>query len=157
MIKLLKNQIISFWNLKLFYFICSHWFSFFLPLAVICCHLLWLLSPVVIRCHSLSQLSFIVTCCTTRRHSLYHSLPLVAIRCITRCHWCTTRQPLYKRYVLFYAYHTFLNLHQEYCCVIDKCKLLMIFQSVMLTSKFSTFKNQSVNQYANNISTFYIK
>ena len=43
-------------------------------------------------------------------------------------------------------------------CVIDNCKLLTIFQSVMLNSnetiKFLTFKNQPIKQYAININIF---
>ena len=66
------------WNIKSLYFTYSHSYSFVLWLAVICCHSL---SFFLTRCHSLS---FVVTCYTTRCHSLYHSLsfavPLVVIR-----------------------------------------------------------------------------
>ena len=68
-----------------------------LSLVVIRCH--WLyhsLSFVVTRCHSLSpvvplvvsgchSLSFVITRCTTRYHSLYHSLLLVVSLVVTRC------------------------------------------------------------------------
>ena len=41
-------------------------------------------------CHSLSLVVFVVSCCTTRCHSLYHSLslvvPIAVTRCTTRCH-----------------------------------------------------------------------
>ena len=96
-IKFFKNQTVSFWNLKFLYFTCSHWFSFVVPLAVIRCHSLSLLSLVLICCHSLS---FVVTRCTTRCHLLYYSLSFV----ITHCHSlslvatrCTSRLSFYKR------------------------------------------------------------
>ena len=75
----------------------------------------FVLSLVVIRCHSLS---FFVTCCTTRWHSLYHSLLFVVALDVIRCHSfsfvvplvvihcqslssdvtrCTTRLSVYKR------------------------------------------------------------
>ena len=112
-----------FWNIKSLYFTYSHSYSFVLSLAVIryysllffvtCCHLL----------------SFVVTCCTTRCHSLYHSLslviPLDVIRCysltfvvprvVIRCHSlsfdvtrCTTRLSFYKR-SLFYNFLLFTS------------------------------------------------
>ena len=71
-----------------------------------CCHSL---SLVVTRCHSLYYLLplFVVTCCTTR----CHSLSFVVTDCTTRCHWlyhslslfvtrCTTRLSFYKRSIL---------------------------------------------------------
>ena len=73
-----------FWNIKSLYFTYSHSYSFVLWLAVIHCQSL---SFFLTRCHSLS---FVVTCYTTRCHSLYHSLsfvvPLDATRCTTPCH-----------------------------------------------------------------------
>ena len=55
---------------------CTVSLSFFVPLAVICCHSL---SFVVTRCHSFSLVVIL-------SYSLYHSLSLVAIRCTTCCH-----------------------------------------------------------------------
>ena len=74
---------VSFETIKSLYFTYSHSYSFVLSLTVIGCHSL---SFFVTRCHSLSMLSFVVTYCTTRYHSLYHSLPRVVIKCTTRCH-----------------------------------------------------------------------
>ena len=72
------------WSIKSLYFTYSHSYSFVLWLAVIHCQSL---SFFLTRCHSLS---FVVTCYTTRCHSLYHSLsfvvPLDATRCTTPCH-----------------------------------------------------------------------
>ena len=87
----------------------------------------------ITRCHSLSlnvifcySLSFVVTCCTNRCHSLYHSLSFVvsldAIRCLSlsfvvplvfiRCHSLpldvTTRLSFYKR-SLFYNFLLFTS------------------------------------------------
>ena len=89
---------VSFLNLKSLYFICSHSFSFVVPLPVICCHSLSFvitpchsLSLVVFRCHSLSlNLSLVVIRC----HSLYHSLSFVVTR-------CTTRLSFYKRSIKY--------------------------------------------------------
>ena len=71
-----------------------------------CCHSL---SLVVTRCHSLYYLLplFVVTCCTTRCHSLSLIVALVVSGCTTRCHSlslfvtrCTTRLSFYKRSIL---------------------------------------------------------
>ena len=84
---------------------CTVPFSFVVPLAVTCCHLLFLLSLAIIRCHSLSLVVPLVAIrCTTRCHSLSHVVPLVVTRChslslvVIRCHSlsfvvtrCTTR------------------------------------------------------------------
>ena len=51
-----------------------------LSLSVTHCHFLFL---VVVHFHSPS---FVVTCCTTHCHSLYHLLSFAVICCITRCH-----------------------------------------------------------------------
>ena len=67
-------------NIKSLYFTYSHSYSFALSLAVIHYHS-W--SFFVTRCHSLS---FAVSCCTTRCHSLNHSLPFVVPLYVTRCH-----------------------------------------------------------------------
>ena len=65
---------VLFWNLKSLYFTWSHLFSFVAPLVFIgCLLLLFFITP----CHSLS---FVSTRCTNRCHSMYHSLPFVAIR-----------------------------------------------------------------------------
>ena len=66
-----------FWNIKLLYFTYSHSYSYVLSLAVIRCYSL---SFFVARCN---LLLFYVTCCTTRCHSLYHSMSFV----VPRCHW----------------------------------------------------------------------
>ena len=76
---------VSFWNLKSLYFICSHSFSFIVPLPVIRCHSFSLVSTrchllllFVTRCHSLSlYLSLVTVRC--------HSLSFVVTRCTTRC------------------------------------------------------------------------
>ena len=73
------------------------------------------------RCHSLPfvvtcfitrhSLSFVVTRCTTRCHSLYHSLSLVNIRCHSLSlvvTGCTTRLSFYKRSIV--SIKTYKNL-----------------------------------------------
>ena len=76
-----RLAIVLFWNIKSLYITYCHSFSFILSLFAIHCHSWSFLLLVIIRCHSFSfivtrchQLSFIVTPCTTRCHSLYHSL-----------------------------------------------------------------------------------
>ena len=65
-------------------------------------------------------------------------------------------------YILFYACPTFLRMPWGYF-VSDNCKLLTIFQSVMLNSntvnqwKLFTFKIKPINQYTINIRNFYHK
>ena len=91
---------VSFCNLKSLYFTCSDLNSFVVWLVVIRCHavsfvvslgfVLPLLPLVVIHftacCHSLL---LVVICC----HSLYHSFPLVVIRCNnTRLYFLLTIQ-----------------------------------------------------------------
>ena len=68
--------LVSFWNLKWLYFICSNSFLFVVPLPVIRCYSL---SYVITRCLSLSFV-------TTRFITRCHSLSLIVIRCTTRCH-----------------------------------------------------------------------
>ena len=107
--------------IKLLCFICSHLFSFIAPLPIIHCHSLSFVITrchpwphVVFRCHSIYDLlSFVVTRCNTRCHSLCHScrsLSLIVIRCTTRCHSlslvvnrCTTHLPFYKRSLSSYV------------------------------------------------------
>ena len=73
-IKLFRTRLVFcfFQNIKLLYFTYSHSYLFVLSLLVIRCHSL---SFFVIRCHWLSPV-----------HSLYHSSPLVVIRCTNRSH-----------------------------------------------------------------------
>ena len=74
---ILKLEITLFYLLS-FVFICCTTPCLSLTLIVICCHSSSLdLSLVVICCHSLSLVVLLIVIrCTTRCHSLYHSLPL---------------------------------------------------------------------------------
>ena len=93
---------VSFWNLKAPCFTWSHWLSFVLPLAVICCHLLHLLWLDVIR-----------------YYALWFFVPLVVTR-------CTPRLSFYKRSTptahLFY--NLMVEVHLEFLIGVRwKCKL----------------------------------
>ena len=101
------------------YFTYFHSYSFVLSLAVIRCHPL---SSFVNRCHSLSLVvtcctahcrplslfvSLVVIRCTTRCHSLYHSLPFVG----TRCHSMSLDVPLVCLFINDHYFIIFCFLH----------------------------------------------
>ena len=126
LIKILQEPdwpFVSFWNLKLLYFIWSHSFSFVVPLPVIRCHSL---SIAITRCHSLPfVVTRFITCCHSlslvviRSHLLYHSLSLNVTRCATRRHslslvvtQCTIRLFCYKR-SLGIAHWPAINYYHE--------------------------------------------
>ena len=69
-----------FWNIKSLYFTDSHSYSYVLSLAVIRCYSL---PFFVVRCN---LLPFYVNCCTTRCHTLYHSMSFVVTRCQSLYH-----------------------------------------------------------------------
>ena len=82
---------VSLWNLKSLCFICSHSFSFVVPLPAIRCHSL---SLVINCCHSLL---LVVTPCHsffTRFITLCHSLSFVVTRCTTLCYSLSLNVPL---------------------------------------------------------------
>ena len=73
--------LVSFWNLKWLYFICSNSFLFVVPLPVIRCYSLSYVITRCLRCHSLPlDLSLVAIRC----HSLSFVVPLVVTRCTTR-------------------------------------------------------------------------
>ena len=79
---------ITLFYLFLFALFCFHSLSLAVSLFVIRYHLL---PFVVIHCHSMSlTVLLVVTCC----HLLYHSLPLVVIRCTTLCQSLSLVVPL---------------------------------------------------------------
>ena len=93
--------IVLFWNLKSLSFAFIHFHSFWQSLSFVVPPLSFVVTRCITRCHSLYySLSFIVFRCTTCYHllsllvicyqSLYHWLLLVATR-------CTTRLCFYKR------------------------------------------------------------
>ena len=109
---------VLFWNLKSLYFICSHLFSFVVPLPVFPWHSL---SFVVTRCHSIyHSLSFVVTRCTTHCYSLYNSLSFIVPLAATQC---TTRLYFYKRL---------------------PWKQIYFYWSIVLSSYLETFKNREI-------------
>ena len=117
-IKFFRNQIVSFWNLKSLYFICSNLSLFVVILAVICCH-----------CHSLSC---VVTCCTTRYHLLYNSLSFVITRCTSRCH------SMHHSFVFLFGFAPFVG-HQHYFHQFPQVSLSPLVAILTTNSSFESF------------------